>query len=126
MAPPRLPTEFDVNDDVVMVAPRVSTMMAPPLALVAWLLAKLDPEMFTVPLPVPPGVANASWTMSIAPPPQQIEAAVLRVNAESVTVMTPVPPVCMGDEGVYITPPPLVKEWFASDASLRSDTSVGS
>src|SRR3954451_3557369 len=108
MAPPRFAAEFPVNVLEATVVARLSTSIAPPVATVDWLLVKADVAKLAEPVPMPPGVANDRVTRSAPPPPQQSDAAVLCVNVVPVTVRNPVPPACMGDEGVYITPPPLV------------------
>src|ERR1041384_2668696 len=100
--PPRLPVKL-VGATVVG---SDSTINPPPLAVPnAWLFEKVEVPIEAVPEPMPPGNANAKTKTSTPPPP--IPAAVLRLKVEPVTVSVPVPPVCCGEDGVYVTPPPL-------------------
>src|SRR5262245_15779527 len=96
---------------------RLSTTIPPPLP-VAWLLSIVDVLMLAEPEPIPPGKAKAKISMSNPPPP--IPCARLRLIVLPVTVRVPVPPVCAGDEGVYVTPPPLPVVKFPRFTLVRS------
>ena len=76
-----------------------------------------------VPEPMPPGDANAKIKKSAPPPP--IPAAVLRLKVDPVTVKVPVPPVCCGEDGVYVTPPPLPACRFAAVGAGPISVSAG-
>ena len=84
IAPPKLPAEFDANELLVTVSgPPLSTMMAPPFPGEAELL--LNEVVFTLYVPV----LRLKSNKSRAPPPAELEAAVLLVNEEPLIVMTP-------------------------------------
>ena len=119
MPPPRLPAELLVKLVVATVVGSDSTMRPPPLAVPRpWLFEKVDVPMDAVPEPMPPGAANAKINKSAPPPP--IPAAVLRLKVDPVTVRVPVPPACCGEDGVYVTPPPLPACRLAAVVLVRS------
>ena len=117
--PPRLLAELVLKlVELLMVVGRDSTMIPPPFA--AELFENVEVPMDAVPDPIPPGAANAKIYKSAPPPPIPNELATLRLNVDPVTVSVPLPPVCCGDEGVYMRPPPLLTVEFAVLVLLRS------
>src|SRR5215470_1560833 len=100
IAPPRLPTELLVKLVVATVVGNDSTTMPPPLAVGAELFENVEVPNDALPVPVPPGAANAKMYRSAPPPPAAPELATLRVNVVPVTVRVPVPPMCCGEDGV--------------------------
>ena len=84
----------------------------------AWLFEKVDVPIEAVPEPIPPGDANAKINKSTPPPASP--AAVLRLKVDPVIVKVPLPPVCAGDDGVYVMPPPLPACEFAVLVLVRS------
>src|ERR1051325_1892121 len=109
MAPPRLFAELFVKLVVATVVGRDSTRIAPPLPVLnAWLFEKAVVPKDAFPEPIPPGDANARMYRSAPAPPAP--NPVLRLNVDPVTVKNPVPPVCFGEDGEKLTPPPLAPD----------------
>src|SRR5690348_7496668 len=96
-------------------------MIAPPLAVEsAWLFVNDEVPIVADPVPMPPGNANAKIRRSKPPPPALSEAAVLRLKVDPATVKIPVAAVCVGADGVNITPPPLPASEFPVLVLVRS------
>jgi hypothetical protein len=103
IAPPETPAEFVAKELVVTVSgPPLSTTTAPPLALGAWLLIKLDVLMLYT-------LADALKSKrSNAPPPAATEFAVLPLNVDPDTVKVPTDGnLPSGSPAENPTPPPL-------------------
>src|SRR4030095_5101468 len=104
MPPPRLVALLLLRAVVATVVGRDSTMIAPPLEPLfcekVQVLKLAEP-----PVANPPGAPKAKINVSAPPPPMPV--AEFRLNVVPVTTMSPVPPICVGEEGVKVTPPPL-------------------
>src|SRR6185295_9601782 len=117
--PPRVPAELLVRLVVAIVVARDATSMRPPLAVPnAGLFEKVEVPTDALPVPMPPGAANAKLKKSPPPPPNP--EAVLRLIVDPVIVKVPVPPLCCGEEGVKVIPPPLPACVFPVLVLLRS------
>ena len=122
ITPPRLLAELVLKlVELLMIVGSDSTTIPPPFAAV--LFEKVEVPIDADPEPIPPGAAKAKIKRSAPPPPIPVD--VLRLKVDPVIVRVPVPPVCAGDDGVYVMPPPLPACEFAVVVLVRSAKAPG-